>query len=57
MRQANLAGPWNTTAADESGIGDGVVGRTKGPFGNQGLIFSQQPDNTEYFCGFDGLFK
>jgi hypothetical protein len=41
VRQAHLAGTWNVSAADKSGIGDGVMGRTKRPPGDQGLFFNR----------------
>ena len=57
MRQTHLAGPGDMAAADQTGIGYGVMGRAERSGGHQGLSFGQQADNTEYFGGLQRFFK
>ena len=48
MSEADRARPRMGAAAQQPGIRDGMVGRAKGPFGDQGLLFFQHTDDTEW---------
>ena len=57
MGHADLAGSGIMAPANQSGIGNGVMGGTERASGNQGLVLSQHASHTENFGGLDGLVK
>jgi hypothetical protein len=57
VRQTDLPGSRDMAAADQTGIGYGMVRRTKGPRGDKPAFFVQQAGDRKYLCCFDGFFK
>jgi len=55
--QAHLPGPGNSAAADEPRVRDGVVRRSEGTPGHQGLAGFQAPHDAVDLGGLQGLFE
>src|ERR1039458_9794950 len=57
MSQRDLAGAGNDAAADEAGVGDGVVGRAEGALSDEALGGVEYAGDGMNLGGFQSLFK
>ncbi len=57
MGQRSFAGARVGAPADESGVGDGVVGRSKRSFVDEGLVWGQAASDGVYLGGGQSFFE